>query len=104
MAYTILDVNQSRFDNFEFHVTPYWVTKDGTLVTGIARERLLASDDRSSDEDGTAPRFFVKSTENTFNTVDSNLGTISVATTDSAVHAIYFGADESGLESSYSCC
>ena len=37
----------------EINVTPYWVTKDGTKVYGCSRNRMLVSDERINDEDGT---------------------------------------------------
>ena len=52
MAYTITGIDKALFDNYEFAVTPYWITLDGTTVKGAARERLLVSDERSLNEDG----------------------------------------------------
>lgn len=52
MAYTITGIGAELFDNYEFAVTPYWVTLDGTTVKGKARERLLVSDELARREDG----------------------------------------------------
>lgn len=42
-----------RIQDMELSVTPYWITLDGTTAYGPTRSRLLASDDRCSDDDGT---------------------------------------------------
>lgn len=42
-----------RINETEVNVTPYWKTLDGTTVYGASRSRLLVSDDRASDTDGT---------------------------------------------------
>ncbi len=52
MAYTITNIDSAKFDNYEFAVQPYWVTLDGTTVRGVLRERLLVSDERANDADG----------------------------------------------------
>lgn len=52
MAYTITDINQNLFDTYEFAVSPYWITLDGTTVRGVARERLLVSDQLANNTDG----------------------------------------------------
>ena len=52
MAYTIKNIDKSLFDNYEFAVTPYWVTLDGTTVKGVARERLLVTDQLADNADG----------------------------------------------------
>ena len=41
-----------KINETELHVTPYWKTLDGTTVYAEARTRLLTSDDRSNDVDG----------------------------------------------------
>ncbi len=42
-----------KINDTELSVTPYWITRDGTKVYGTARTRLLASDERANDDDGT---------------------------------------------------
>ena len=48
----IINISAEKFYSFEFAVTPYWITKDGTTVSGISRGRILVSDDLSYYEDG----------------------------------------------------
>ena len=52
IAYTIKNIDKSLFDNYELAVTPYWVTLDGTTVKGVARERLLVTDQLADNADG----------------------------------------------------
>lgn len=48
----ITNIPKNVFTTSEFHVTPYWVTLDGTEVNGISRNRLLVSDDLANETDG----------------------------------------------------
>ena len=52
------------FTSKELNVTPYWETLDGTIVEGTTRNRLLVSDDRANDADGSGNDFTVS--DNTY--------------------------------------
>ncbi|MBQ2923659.1 MAG: hypothetical protein IJE60_11350 [Tyzzerella sp.] len=49
--------DNNNFENMEIKVVPYWITKDDTKVTGISRDRMLISDERANDEDGSGEDF-----------------------------------------------
>ena len=49
--------SNNNFENMEINVVPYWETKDGTKVTGVSRNRMLISDERANDEDGSSVDF-----------------------------------------------
>lgn len=48
----ITGFTKALFTTYELAVTPYWITKDGTTVTGVSRERILVSDDLMTYSDG----------------------------------------------------
>lgn len=48
----ITGFTESLFTTYELAVTPYWITKDGTTVTGVSRNRILVSDDLMTYSDG----------------------------------------------------
>ena len=48
----ITGFTKALFTTYELAVTPYWITKDGTTVTGVSRERILVSDDMMTYSDG----------------------------------------------------
>jgi hypothetical protein len=75
MAYTITGIGASLFDNYEFAVTPYWITLDGTTVKGVARERLLVSDQLASNKDGRD--FTVEKSTYTYTTARSSDNNVS---------------------------
>lgn len=50
----ITGISEQYFTSYEFAVTPYWITEDGTTVTGVSRERILVSDDLMTYSDGSS--------------------------------------------------
>lgn len=44
--------SKDMFSSKELRVTPYWITLDGTFVSGTTRNRLLVSDEQANDTDG----------------------------------------------------
>ena len=53
MTYRLNGFGINDFDTREIKVTPFWVTLDGTKVSGLSREKSLVSDVRTVDADKT---------------------------------------------------
>lgn len=87
---TVANVNETALN-----VTPYWKTLDGTIVDGTNRARLLASDERANDEDGSGSDFTVAGNKETY-----TYGLNTVAETVS--YKYFLGASDSVyLKSAY---